>query len=183
LIVVFDASILVYVVDDEASPPTDPATGQPVEYCQARVVHLLNRLQQQQAKIIIPTPALAEVLVKADRAAAPEYLRILGSSRHFRLAPFDEKAAVEFADRQAERQSGGGRAPGETRAKAKFDDQILAIAAVEGATTIYSDDGGLVRLAESRFDVVSIADLPPPPEPKQGSLPFARPEGDSAEST
>lgn len=182
MIVAFDASILVYVVDKEANPPADPATGQPVELCQERVVHLLERLQQQFAKIIIPTPALAEVLVKADRARTPEYLRMLGSSRHFRLAPFDEKAAVEFAERQLERHSTGGRAPGESRAKAKFDDQILAIAAVEGATTIYSDDTGLGKLAGSRFEVISIAEPPPPPKADQGSLPFTKPE-DPAEPT
>ena len=66
----------------------------------------------------------------------PELLRILSSSKHFRLASFDERAAAEFAARQAERIAAGERAPAATRAKAKFDDQIVAIAAVEDATTI-----------------------------------------------
>jgi hypothetical protein len=76
----------------------------------------------------------------------PELLRILSSSRHFRIAPFDERAAVEFAARQAERIAASERAPAATRTKAKFDDQIVAIA-VEGATTIYSDDEDISKLA------------------------------------
>jgi hypothetical protein len=76
-----------------------------------------------------------------------ELLRILPSSRHFRIAPFDERAAVEFAARQAERIAASERAPEATRTKAKFDDQIVAIAAVEGATTIYSDDEDIAKLA------------------------------------
>jgi hypothetical protein len=126
LIVAFDASIIIYVIDDQANPPIDPATGKAVDRCRERVTHLLEFLQQQNAKIVIPTPTFAEVLVRAAKGG-PEFLRIFASSRHFRLAAFDERAAVELAARQAERIVAGGRAPGKTRAKAKFDDQIVAI--------------------------------------------------------
>jgi hypothetical protein len=101
----------------------------------------------------------------------PEFHRILSSSKHFRIAAFDERAAVEFAARQAERIA-GGRAPAAPRAKAKFDDQIVAIVAVEGATTIYSDDEDIQKLAEGRFEVIKIAAIPLPPEAAQGKLPF-----------
>lgn len=179
--VAFDASILIYVIDEQAKPPINPATGAPVDRCQERVTHLLGSLQKQNAKIIIPTPALAEVLVRAAKDS-PEFLRILSSSRHFRIAPFDQRAAVEFAARQAERLAAGGRAPAPTRTKAKFDDQIVAISAVEGATTIYSDDEDIAKLAEGRFGVVKIADIPLPPESAQGKLPFEtedqQPSGD-----
>lgn len=131
MIVAFDASILIYVIDEHAQPPIDAATGLAVDRCHERVTHLLETLQQQNAKIVIPTPALAEVLVRAAKGG-PERLRILSSSKHFRVAPFDERAALEFAARQAERIAAGERAPATTRAKAKFDDQIAAIAAVEG---------------------------------------------------
>ncbi|MFZ1416573.1 MAG: hypothetical protein WAS73_18655 [Defluviicoccus sp.] len=172
MIVAFDASILIYVIDEKANPPVDPATGQPVDGCHARVMHLLENLQRQSAKIIIPTPALAEVLVRAAEAA-PRFLQILGSNKHFRIIGFDERAAVEFAARQAERIGGGVRAPATTRAKAKFDDQIVAIASVEGATTIYSDDEDIAKLAEGRFEVIKIAAMPLPPETAQGILPLA----------
>lgn len=171
MIVAFDASILIYVIDEQPNPPTDPTTGNPVDRCNERVTHLLGSLQQQNAKVVIPTPALAEVLVRAAKGG-PEFLRILSSSRHFRIAPFDERAAVEFAARQAKRSELNARAPASTRAKAKFDDQIAAIAAVEGATMIYSDDEDIAKLAEGRFGVVKIAAIPLPPESGQGRLPL-----------
>lgn len=171
MIVAFDASILIYVIDEQAKPPIDPATGKPVDRCHDRVMHLLESLQQQNAKIMIPTPALAEVLVRAGKGG-PELLRILSLSKHFRIAPFDERAAVEFAARQAERIAANERAPAATRAKSKFDDQIVAIAAVENATTIYSDDEDIAKLAEGRFGVIKIAAIPLPPESAQGKLPF-----------
>jgi predicted nucleic acid-binding protein len=171
LIVVFDASIIVYVIDDRAKPPVDRANFKPVDRCRERVSHLLQFLQEQNAKIVIPTPALAEVLVKAAKGG-PEYLRIWSTSRHFRIAAFDQRAAVEFAARQAERIAGGGRPPAATRAKAKFDDQIVAIAAVEGATMIYSDDEDIAKLAAGRFEVITISALPLPPQSAQGRLPF-----------
>jgi hypothetical protein len=128
-----------------------------------RVDYLITSLQRERAKIIVPTPSLAEVLVRAEQAG-PEYLRIFGSSRYFRIVAFDERAAVEFAARQAERKAAGVKSSPQTRAKAKFDDQIVSIAAVESATIIYSDDPDIKKLAGSRFDVIGIAALPLPPE-------------------
>jgi hypothetical protein len=58
-------------------------------------------------------------------------------SRHFRISSFDERAAIEFAVMQDERRRRNIKSTGSTRAKAKFDDQIIAIAAIEGATIIY----------------------------------------------
>jgi hypothetical protein len=92
-----------------------------------------------------------------------------------------KRAAVEFAARQAERLAVGGRAPAATRAKAKFDDQIVAIAAVERATTIYSEDEDIAKLAEGRFEVVKIAAIELPPDSTQGRLPFVNDDQDGPE--
>lgn len=48
----------------------------------------------------------------------------------------------------------------------------MAIAAVEQATIIYSDDGHIKKLAGSRFEVIGISDLPLPPEDKQIAFSF-----------
>ena len=71
------------------------------------------------------------------------------------------------------------RAPAPTRAKAKFDDQIVAIAAVEGASLIYSDDKDIAKLVGGRLRVVSIAELPLPPEDAQGTLPLVGDRSDA----
>ena len=169
MIVAFDTSILVYFFDEQANAPIDAATGAPVAGCKERLDFLIATLQRDRAKIVIPTPALGELLVKG-REAAPEWLAILHKSRHFRIAGFDERAAVEFAATQAERVASGQKNEGATRAKAKFDDQIVAIAAIEGATTIYSDDPHIKKLAGSRFEVIGVGDLPLPPQEPQLSL-------------
>ncbi len=170
--VAFDASVLIYVLDERASAPTDPATGKPVDRCAERVTHLIATLQQQGARIVIPTPALGEVLVRAVKAG-PEFLRILYGSRHFVVAPFDGLAAVEFAARQADRATSGGRTSATTRVKAKFDDQIAAIAAVHRAETIYSDDADIRALVAGRVPVIGIAEIALPPETAQTELPFS----------
>jgi len=169
LIVVFDASMLIYLVDEHAKAPLDPKTGSPVAKCAERISALLEQLQSQGAKIVVPTPALAEVLVRAG-TGADQRLRILGSSKHFRITPFDEVAAVEFAATQATRGLAGVRSSAPTHAKAKFDDQIVAIAGVSNATVIYSDDGDIKKLAAGRFTVTGIGEISLPPEEAQGVL-------------
>ncbi|MCZ8195104.1 MAG: PIN domain-containing protein [Brevundimonas sp.] len=168
--VVFDASMLVYVVTPNAAAPEDKATGQPVQHCSERIAHLLDNLEQRGERIVIPTPALAEVLVKASEAAA-EYLSRLTASRHFSIRPFDTLAAVEHAAIQRERQASGTIPRAPARAKAKFDDQIFAIARVSAAETIYSDDPDIAQLC-GHFGIAceGIADLPLPPSDPQMSL-------------
>ncbi|WP_297856727.1 hypothetical protein [Elioraea sp.] len=56
----------------------------------------------------------------------------------------------------------------------------MAIAAIEGATTIYSDDEDIAMLAEGRFGVINIAAIPLPPESAQGKLPFEAEEQDGS---
>lgn len=117
--------------------------------------------------MIIPTPALAEVLTRGG-VAGPDWLRLLNQSRHIRIVAFDQRAAVECAALAAKRlSSSGGASP---RWKAKFDEQIVAIAAVEGATTIYSDDGDIARLTAESVQVIGIAALPLPPQDAQREL-------------
>jgi predicted nucleic acid-binding protein len=170
--VVFDATTLLYLLDPEAKPPTDPKTQQPVTAVQARVAHLVETLAKARTKIIIPTPALSEILVRAGDAG-PAYLDIVNKSASFRIVPFDQRAAVEVAAALREAldagdKKGGSKAPW---AKLKFDRQILAIAKVEGATTIYSDDSDIQRFAKGTgIEVVPIDALPLPPEKAQQSL-------------
>jgi predicted nucleic acid-binding protein len=161
LIAAFDASVLIFLFEKEASGPMDPATGRPLDHCYDRVNHLVATLTQDRAKIIIPTPSLAEILVKAG-SAAPEWLRFINESRYIRVVPFDVRAAVEFAAIQRDRTQSGAKRT-EPRAKAKFDDQIISIALVEGADVIYSYDEGLAKAAAPQMTVISILDLPLPP--------------------
>jgi predicted nucleic acid-binding protein len=169
MIVAFDASVLMYLLDEKTAAPLGE-DGQPVQDCQARVSHLIAELQRAKAKIVIPAPSLAEVLVYGGPAGA-EWLNILNTSRRIQITPFDVKAAVEYAVMERMRVGAGAR-QGVTRAKAKFDAQIVAIARVEGATTIYSDDADVRRLWADDNQVKGIADLPLPPADAQMRMEF-----------
>jgi hypothetical protein len=168
VIVAFDASVLVFLLDENASAPLGEDGGQ-IADCQTRVSHLIAELQRSKAKIVIPAPALAEVLVYGGSAAA-EWLSILNTSRHIVVSPFDERAAVEYSVMEQMRIS--SPRTGVPRPKAKFDQQIVAIARVEGAERIYSDDGDIRRLWGDEDQVIGIGGLPLPPMEAQLSIEF-----------
>ncbi|MHC8508871.1 MAG: hypothetical protein ACYYKD_05645 [Rhodospirillales bacterium] len=159
---VFDATILVALLQPESRPPVDPDTNRPVENVRERLNLLVNRLSKEGSKIIIPAPALSEVLVRADQAA-PEYLAEIKSSSVFQVAAFDERCAVEAAAMTREAMDAGDKRGGvdDTMAKIKYDRQIIAISRVAGAEVIYSDDKGLAAFGRKiGLAVVSVAELP-----------------------
>jgi hypothetical protein len=165
--VVFDASILLFILQENVRSSVPKA--------KERVEYLIDRLSNLGEKIIIPTPALSECLVHAGPAGA-DYLGIIGKQSCFRVASFDERAAVEAAIRifEARRrgQSKGGN-PETAKAKIKFDRQIVAIATVEGATGVYSDDDDVITYArEAGMEAYRLSDLPTRPEDPQTALQF-----------
>jgi hypothetical protein len=165
--VVFDASILLLVLDEDAKASVPRA--------RERVEYLIDCLDHGGEKIIIPTPALSECLVHAG-PAGPEYLAIISKRACFRVASFDERAAVEAAVQTFEaRQRGQARGgnPEAAKAKIKFDRQIVAIAKVEGATVVYSDDKDVINYARTAgMEGYLLSDLPERPEDRQPDLPF-----------
>lgn len=165
MIVALDASVLVFFFEKDAKAPTDPATGKPLDRCYDRVNHLIAEMAANSAKIIIPTPALAEVLVMAGEAA-PEWLNIIGKSKHFVVADFDVRAAIEHAAQMSD----APRPLTQGKQKAKFDYQIIAIARVAGAEAIYSFDSDIEKDAGAGLKMCGGFDLPLPPEAAQKRL-------------
>jgi predicted nucleic acid-binding protein len=160
LIVLFDATFLMLFLDPRIM---DGVGANP------KIDHLVDTLNKAKSRIIVPTPALSEVLVGA-RDAAPAYLAIISGSRFFRIEPFGTKAAVEAAEMTRNAIAMGDKRGGVESSwqKVKFDRQIIAIAKVTGCGTIYSDDADVRRLAEQvAIPTVMLAQLPDPPAPPQ----------------
>ena len=146
----------------------------PITRVKERIDYLVKRLEKERTKIIVPTPALSEVLVRAGAEASEKIIEHLQKFAVFRIEPFDTKAAIEVAAMNREllnsrqRKRGIGNA---TWAKIKFDWQIVAIAKVCAATMIYSDDGDIKAIAaRAGIKVQGLADLPLPPEDAQLGL-------------
>ena len=157
--VVFDASILLFIFDEN--------TPSSVSRAKERVELLIDGYSNSGEKIVIPTPALSECLVHAGPAGS-DWVAMLGKQSCFRIASFDQRAAIEAAIRTHDARQRGqkkGGPPDQSKSKIKFDRQIVAIAAVEGARAVYSDDAALRGYArEAGMEAHQLSDLPLPPE-------------------
>jgi hypothetical protein len=178
-IVAIDSTFLLVVLHPTAPIPKDPSTGKPWEKGRERVEYLIERLSDEKATVIIPTPVLSEVFVRAGPKAINDYLAGIRSTRCFRIGPFDQKAAVEVAMMTdaalaAGRKRGASTGPWQ---KVKIDRQIVAIAKAEGADLIYSSDKDIRNLAiAERLNVEGFGDLPQRPVSDQGELDLEQPE-------
>lgn len=173
-----DADILLMLFMPDVPPPQDPRTKKPVERAKERIEELIATLDRERKKIIIPTPALSEFLARTGRAA-PKILEQLNESARFKIVPFDERAAVEAAIATYEAHEAGDKKEGSQSSwsKIKFDRQIVAIAKVESAEIIYSDDDDVRRFAKKcGIRVIGVSELPLPP-PKQEKLALDQADG------
>ena len=170
---VFDATILICLLDPSARVPDKPGSGANLPDANTRIYSLLESLAARRETVVIPAPVLAEALARATDDAIAESLEILDSYSCIRIVPFGRRAGIQLA--KIIRDDLGGRPLGsgtiETRAKLKFDRQILAVALVENQSTIYTDDLGLSGLA-ARFNVRAIPIYQLPVPPTQEALPF-----------
>jgi predicted nucleic acid-binding protein len=149
----------------------------------SRLEHLFDQLSGAGGKIIIPTPVLAEFLVKTNDATSG-WLAAIERKRAFEVVNFDRKAAFECSlfDKAAigAGDKKGGRA-GDAWQRVKIDRQIVAIAKVRGATRVVSDDGGLCSTARGAgLTALGVADLELPPSAAQQKLEFTPTETSSA---
>lgn len=169
--VILDATTLILLIEPSARPPKDPATGKPLEKCKERVEYLLQTLSGANVRVLVPTPVLAEVLVRAG-SAKNQYLQEFTTNAAFKPAPFDERAAVELSmilDGVVKARRALTKV--ETWAKVKFDRQIVAIAKVHAVKMIYTDDEGLAKCAKANgIETKHTWELPLPPVEAQQEL-------------
>lgn len=167
-----DATVLTLVLNDRADSPPDPATGKPVERVKERVDFWVQSLHKAKQKIIIPTPALSEVLVRAGLGGL-RYVDLLQKSSVFDIRDFDKLAAVELAlltqaamatvDKKA-----GSKDPWQ---KIKIDRQIVSICKVARVSTMYASDVSLANFAKAAgMNVIGVHELPLPPTSPQRTL-------------
>jgi hypothetical protein len=162
--VAVDTGILSLMFAPGTKPPTDPSTGNPTERAAERVEKLVDDLDLAKERVIISTPVLSEFLILAGDDG-PAYLAEIANYISFTVRPFDQMAAIELASLELQaRKRGSKRSPASPDApwqKVKVDRQIVAIAKVNNAHTLYSDDGDVRNIAEEiGIKVVSSWQLP-----------------------
>jgi predicted nucleic acid-binding protein len=189
--IIFDASYLVIYLHPNPRPAKD-RSNKPVTQFRERVNYLIASLNVPGKIIGVPTPALAEVLVRAGKTRS-ELVRILTDTYRFELFSFGVRAAIEASELIEKIKLEQKGQSVDTWAKVKFDIQIAAIAKAEGATVIYSDDEHIEKLGKRlKIPVIRICDLPVPiaeeeweAREKQGQfiLPIRRPEDSETEES
>jgi predicted nucleic acid-binding protein len=161
--IVFDTSFLVVLLQEKA-PPVKDREDKPVPKARERLQHFVQFLSQTNSIICIPTPALAEIMVRAGNAG-PEYLKRFRDSSKFRITAFDVRAAIDAADLIRAIKDDHKAQKLDTWAKVKFDIQIVAIAKAEGCGAIYSEDPHIENLGKRvNIPVRRICDLDLPPQ-------------------
>ncbi len=161
--IIFDASYLVVYLHPDPEPAKD-RSNQPVTKFRERVNYLVATLNATDQIIGVPTPALAEILVRSGKGKY-KYLQTIGDAYKFQVLPFDQLAAIDAAELIAIIKAEHKSQPLATWAKVKFDIQIAAISKAAGATIIYSDDTDIEAHGRRlKIDVKRICDLPLPPE-------------------
>lgn len=174
--VVLDANYLIaWQQPDNMKVPEDPATGYPISEFPARIEHLISQLEANANRVLVPTPALSEFLVRAGSAGAP-IVALLNKNKSFRIAEFDRRAAIEAAEIVKHRIDVLGKraSASESWAKVKFDIQIAAIAKIGGAEHVYTGDQGLANVCRQQdLNPVQFHELPLPPDDTPPLLKFA----------
>lgn len=168
---VFDSTLMLLLTDDLALAPSPPpsiveaTTDTAADLARDRLNFLLETLDDERTDVVVPTPVLTELLASA-KAEVAATLAVLSGLARVRVEGFGQRAAIECAE--ILRRTGRGTGP---KAKVKFDHQIVAIAKVVGATTVYSDDTDVKTLCEREsIDRKGVWDLPARPVDAQRKL-------------
>lgn len=129
-----------------------------------RINFLISDLNGSGDQIVVPTPALSEVLIKSG-AARDKIVQELTKTPKFIVAPFDTLAAIELSlmsDAAFTRSDKKDGATG-TWAKVKFDRQIVAISKVMRVSRIYSDDDDIHAIGKREgLRVLRVSDIAMP---------------------
>jgi predicted nucleic acid-binding protein len=159
-----DNTFLSLMLYPKARPPQDPSTKGPIERMEDRIEKLLEDLDSESERIIVPTPVLSEFLILVGKDA-PAYLEKISGMKNILIKPFDEVAAIELAAVEVEDRTRGGKRGSSASpwAKLRFDRQIVAIAKTNGAKRMYSDDEDVMKFATRLgIEVIRTWQLPLP---------------------
>lgn len=149
----------------------NPKSPMPVDFGRERIIAFIAKAEKERRKLVIPTPATAELLTAIGPTSA-DYIRVINRKTVFEVRSFDEVAAMELAFLNRDVFGSLDKKNGlEAWQKIKVDRQIIAIAKVANCEQILTEDDGLgnrARLCD--IEPRKLADLPVPDSSRQGEL-------------
>jgi predicted nucleic acid-binding protein len=142
-----DNTFFTLVLNPAAAPRPDPGTGNPVDHHRLRIEALIEDLGRKKAKIVLPTPAIAEAM-----CICGDFDKVLVKIEEYEVfepCTFDTRSAIELARMTRVAVNGGDKRGGSLGdwQKIKIDRQIVAIAKVNGASILYTDDDSQTNFA------------------------------------
>ncbi len=140
--VALDTMILIWCLRD--SKLASPAT--PNEAKRVRAQALFKDLNEQKARLVIPTVIVSELLYGVPARDRRQFLEFLSSN--FFCPPFDLRASL-LASEIWEQTRQAPPAESSNRNIIKADAMIVATAKVAGVNVFYSDDAGCRRMASA----------------------------------
>lgn len=145
-----DSHILIWGIKEEATPGQEPMVPKAKAF--------FEYLENDNAKVIVPSVVVAELLIKIPSSLHPMVTNLM--QRTFIVPPFDLKAAMHFAkiwqekkEQQVIQELDG------TRQELKADCMIVAIAVAQNATCLLSYDDNLKKFAEGYIEVRKLPNL------------------------
>lgn len=150
MIVCIDTHVLIWGIKKQAS------TSQ--SYMVERTTNFLNWLQNEKQKVIVPTPVLGEFLMRIPANDHDRVTRQIQSS--FIVPPYDAATASMFAKIWQINKNNGLPSENGGRDKIKTDSLIVAVAVVNKAKILYSEDPGLQKFAQGFIETRSIPLIP-----------------------
>lgn len=166
--VVLDTNVFLQVIGNvkPGSVLYDPCNNMPVERAIDRAEALVEKIDAARGTVLIPTPVLAEVLIGLSPGQSADLVESIRQLSCFEMVSFDEIAAIECAGMITSQELKAALAdPSVTKAKFRFDRQILAIALANNVNEIWTHDKQLFEKAESLgMAVRSLGDIEPDPE-------------------
>lgn len=161
----FDTNVLVQAITGtkDGCRLSNPENGQEITDIKRRVEALIDYVETNEGKIIIPTPVLAEYLVGIDKQNHQTHLNLIQCQSCFEIAPFDVIAAIECAQMPSLKELKAMMST-DTANKVRFDRQIISIAIALNADEVWTHDKGVFnRCKELGMVVKSLADITPAP--------------------
>lgn len=162
--IVVDTNFLVLMID--------PASTQNQNQRAERVRYFIRETSKSSEVIVIPAPALTE-LVAGRARRVEEIVETIRGFRVMEIQAFDTVIAIETGERIAGVQARipeDQRLPG-WKVAMKYDAMVASTALVRGARAIVTTDEGFGKYLEGTpVSILHIDDLPLPPEDPQGRM-------------